>query len=204
MKILIAEDDAATRLRLQATLQRAGHEIVATADGRQALAEWLAQPCPLVISDWEMPEMDGLELCRAIREQVDARYHRYTYFILLTAHGGKSNYMQAMDAGVDDFMVKPPDEDHLAARLRMAARILGLREHVHQLEGLLPVCTWCKKIRDEQRGWQPMEAYVAQHSEARVTHGICPECEADFMKKHNLQPAPQPAANHSAAHPHAL
>ena len=125
MKILIAEDDTTSRLVLAATLKKMGHEVTAAHNGQQAWAMLEQEHFPLVISDWMMPDMDGLELCRRIR----ARHQMtYTYIILLTALGGKTNYLDAMDAGADDFITKPFDADQLAARLRVAERILDLHE----------------------------------------------------------------------------
>jgi DNA-binding response OmpR family regulator len=178
MKILIAEDDATSRLVLEATLQKAGHDVVATEDGRRAWDAWRDQFCPVLISDLQMPELDGLQLCRAIRQ---TRGVSYTYVILLTAHGGRANYLEAMDAGVDDFLTKPPDEEELVARLHVAERILGVRQHVKRLEGILSVCAYCKKVEDDSR-WRQMESYVTEHSEAQFSHGICPECLDKVMK----------------------
>ncbi len=182
MRILIAEDDATSRLVLEATLQKAGHEVVATENGRHALDAWRDQFCPVLISDLQMPELDGLQLCRAIRQTGGVSY---TYVILLTAHGGKANYLEAMDAGVDDFLTKPPDEDELVARLHVAERILGVRQHVKRLEGILSVCAYCKKVEDDSR-WRQMESYVTEHSEAQFSHGICPECLDRMMKDSGL------------------
>src|SRR5207237_7458846 len=109
MKILIAEDDAASRQILAAALKELGHVVIATTDGREALAAFQTEPVHLVISDWMMPHLDGLELCRRIRGE---RRALYTYFILLTALRGKSAYLVGMDAGADDFITKPFDQDH--------------------------------------------------------------------------------------------
>jgi len=81
-----------------------------------------------------------------------------------------------MDAGVDDFMTKPFDREELAARLRAAERVLGLRRHVQVLEGLLPICAYCKRIRDDNNAWHSVEGYMSSHSEVKFSHGICPEC----------------------------
>lgn len=178
MKILISEDDATSRLVLTGTLKRLGHEVVATANGKEAWEAYQEKNFPVVISDWMMPEWDGLELCRAIRS-LSAR--QYTVVLLLTARGGKTNYLEAMNAGADDFLSKPFDEDQLAARLVVAERMLGLRDHVKQLEGLLPICAFCKRIRDEDATWSQVEEYVAQHSHAQFSHGICPECTSKFL-----------------------
>jgi DNA-binding response OmpR family regulator len=126
-----------------------------------------------------MPEMDGLELCRKIRAQKRASY---TYIILLTALSGKANYLEGMEAGADDFVVKPFDADELKARLRVGQRILGLQLEVRQLRGLLPICSYCKKIRDGQNVWTQLEDYVSQHSEVMFSHSLCPECYEREMK----------------------
>jgi CheY-like chemotaxis protein len=175
LKILVAEDDTASRLVLEAILRKAGHEVVATEDGQRAWNAWQEQFFPVLVSDWRMPAIDGLELCRRIRQTSSPNY---TYVILLTAHGGKANYLEAIDAGADDFLGKPPDEDALVARLHVAERILGLRQHVKRLEGILSICAYCKKIRDASL-WRQMESYVAEHSDAEFSHGICPDCLAN-------------------------
>jgi phosphoserine phosphatase RsbU/P len=185
MRILIAEDDATSRLILTARLQQAGHEVVAVENGARAWTAWREQLCPVLITDWLMPEMDGFDLCLRIRNTAGASY---TYIIVLTAHGGKTNCLEAMDAGADDFMAKPPDQEELLARLRVAERILSLREHVKRLEGVLPICSYCKKIRDEHGRWDQLETYVTEHSEAWFSHGICPECLARVTKESRLEP----------------
>src|SRR5258708_139072 len=93
---------------------------------------------PIVISDWIMPGMDGLELCRQIRSSSNS--HDYVYFILQTAKAGKSNYLEGMDAGADDYLTKPVDLDELRVRLKVAARILSLHSDVRALEAILPIC----------------------------------------------------------------
>lgn len=182
MRILIAEDDTGSRLVIEAILKKAGHEVVATPDGRRAWDAWREQFCPVLISDWKMPERDGLQVCRAIRETGGVGY---TYVILLTAHGGKANYLEAMDAGVDDFLTKPVDEDELVARLRVAERVLEMRQHLKRLEGILSVCAYCNKVQDDSQ-WSQMERYVSEHSEAQFSHGICPECLNRVMKESGL------------------
>ena len=178
MNILIAEDDLTTRLVLQKTLKRLGHEVTAVANGKQAWENLQTAAFPVVISDWMMPNWDGLSLCRAIRSQNTSHY---TVVLLLTSRGGKANYLEAMNAGADDFLTKPFDEHQLAARLVVAERILGLRTHVKRLEGLLPICSYCKRIRDRHSGWSQIEEYVSQRTEAQFSHGICPECAEKFL-----------------------
>ena len=125
MNILIAEDDMTSRLLLSATLKKLGHEVVVAHDGQEAWSAMQQEQFSLLISDWMMPGIDGLELCRRVRA---AEWGRYSYIILLTALGGKGRYLDGMDAGADDFITKPFDEEQLAARLRVASRILDLHE----------------------------------------------------------------------------
>ena|SRR5207249_10496475 len=110
MRILIAEDDTASRLILAQILKQLGHDVTATANGAEAWRVFEREHVPLLISDWMMPDPDGLELCRRVRA---ADRGKYTYIILLTALGGKENYLEAMSAGVDDFVTKPFDADQL-------------------------------------------------------------------------------------------
>lgn len=125
MNILIAEDDTTSRLILLATLRKLGHTVTAVSDGGQALTAWLNGEFDLLISDWVMPVLDGLELCRRIRAEPR---QKYTYIILLTALAGRGNYLGGMEAGADDFLLKPVDEDLLVARLHVASRIMELHE----------------------------------------------------------------------------
>ena len=173
MHLLIAEDEPVTQLQLAAALRGMGHEVTVAADGREAWADLQFGHFPIVISDWQMPDMEGPELCRRLRARADARY---TYFILVTATGGKQRYLEGMEAGADDFITKPVDMEELRARLKVAERILGLRRHVQQLEGLLPICAYCKRIRDAGEQWESIEQYVEARSEAQFSHGYCPDC----------------------------
>jgi phosphoserine phosphatase RsbU/P len=187
MKILIADDDTTSLIVLSATLKKLGHEVTVTTSGAEALAIFDSIHVPILISDLVMPGVDGLELCRRVRA---LGRPRYTYIILLTSIGGKSGYLVGMKAGADDFITKPFDEEQLAARLQVAERILGLQSQVKQLSGLLPICSQCKKIRDDQNYWQQVESYVATRSDATFTHGYCPDCLQQALNEvENLTPS---------------
>jgi sigma-B regulation protein RsbU (phosphoserine phosphatase) len=179
MKILIAEDDTVTRLLLTTMLKGQGHQVVAARNGREAWQAFQADAFSLLISDWMMPELDGLELCRMVRAEGRPAY---TYVILLTMLEGKGSFLEGMRAGADDFITKPIDEDQLAARLRVAERIVNLQREVNQLEGLLPICSYCKKIRDDRNDWQPIERYLANRTDASFSHGICADCFAAHVQ----------------------
>jgi len=124
MNVLVADDDDIIRLLLSSALTKLGHNVHQATDGREAWEAWHSGQFPLVISDWMMPDLDGLEFCRRIRAE---RRADYTYIVLLTSRAGKANYLEAMSAGADDFITKPFEKDALAARVRVAERILGLQ-----------------------------------------------------------------------------
>ncbi|MEQ1919924.1 MAG: response regulator, partial [Elusimicrobiota bacterium] len=105
----------------------------------------------------------------------------YVYFILLTGKMlGADHYTKAMGEGVDDFLTKPLDFDALGIRLRVAERIVQLTERVRTLEGILPMCAYCRRIRDERGAYQSLEDFVSDKTPAQFSHGVCPEC----AKKH--------------------
>lgn len=158
---------------LSGTLRKLGHEVIVAADGSEAWEHYRANPVAVVITDWMMPNSDGLELCRRIREQDRSDY---TYILILTALSGKGRFLEAMDAGADDYVTKPFDPDELAARLRVAERIIGLKEEVARLECLLPICSYCKRIRSDDDRWTNVERYVTTRTELEFTHSICPGC----------------------------
>lgn len=195
MKILIAEDETISRRLIQASLVKWGYEVQVTVNGREA---WEALQLPnapaLVILDWLMPELDGLEVCRRLR-QTPGR--ESSYILLLTAKGGKEDIIQGLEAGADDYVTKPFDAGELKARVQVGARVVGLQSKlsqnikeltaalssVRQLQGLLPICAYCKKIRDDQNYWHKVENYIGSHADVRFSHGVCPECTAKLKSE---------------------
>jgi phosphoserine phosphatase RsbU/P len=186
MNILAVDDDATLRFVLQATLTKLGHQVTLASDGIEGLRIFEKGHIPLVISDLLMPGMDGLELCRHIRQ---AQRAQYTYFILLTAVEGKGSYMEGMQAGADDFLNKPFDKDMLASRLVVAERVLKLQSQVKNLAGLLPICSVCKKVRDDRNYWHQVESYLAERTDATFTHSYCPDCFKKLMADLDALPA---------------
>ncbi len=127
MHVLVADDDGVTRLLLTSVLRKLGHQVAEAVDGTAALASWQEHRQPLIISDWMMPGLSGLEFCREVRADSGTDF---TYFILLTARSGEGDYLEGMNAGVDDFIAKPFENPQLGARVRVAERILGLHENL--------------------------------------------------------------------------
>jgi PleD family two-component response regulator len=176
VKVLIADDDATSRALLRGALLKLGYEAVEAASGEAAWEAALSTGCRMIVSDWVMPDIDGLELCRRVRSDPK---RPYTYFILLSGERiGGSNHARAMNEGVDDFLQKPVDVEVLRMRLCVGERIVRLNERVRTLEGILPICAYCRRIRDEKNGYESMEEYLADRTPARFSHGICPDCAA--------------------------
>ena len=183
MKILIAEDDPVASKILRLTLEQVGHEATVVANGAEAWEAYLREPARIIVSDWMMPELDGLQLCRRVREIAN---RDYTYFILLTAnHAGRDNFSRAMEAGIDDFLTKPLDREAIWMRLRVAERILAFTSQIRELNDLLPICAYCKKIRDNNAYWTQFESYIHTHTGSNFSHGICPDCLSEQLETLN-------------------
>ena len=195
MRVLIADDDRVARQILTQTLKRWGFDVTAVADGAEAWTALRAAEQPtLAILDWMMPQMDGTEVLRRVRLQ---RPLANLYLILLTALESRRDVIAGLDAGADDYMVKPFDPDELRARVQVGMRVLTLQErlsarveelqaalaNVKQLHGLLPICSYCKRIRDDNQYWHQVEGYIGQHSDAQFSHCICPACFGDIANQ---------------------
>jgi phosphoserine phosphatase RsbU/P len=174
MHALIADDDRMTARMLARSLEHLGFTVSVVHDGEAA---WVAitgsTPPSLAIVDWMMPGLDGVELCRRMRA---AQLRTYVYVILLTSRTSRDDLVAGLDAGADDYLTKPFDLDELRARVRVGQRMIELLASVKQLRGLLPICSYCKRIRDDQNYWEQVEHYITEHTEVRFSHGICPSC----------------------------
>ena len=190
MRVLIAEDDAISRKLLEVNLRRAGHDVVSTRDGGEAWEALSSEGGPkIAVLDWMMPALDGIEICRRVRAEQKLGY---VYLILLTAKTRQEDRAIGFKAGADDYLTKPFDSQDLRARIAVGQRIIELERalrakvaelqaaqgHVEQLQGLLPICMHCKKIRDDDSTWHQLEVYIERHSSAAFTHSLCTECLA--------------------------
>jgi DNA-binding response OmpR family regulator len=188
MKILVADDDVVSRRRLETLLLKWGHEVASVGNGTDAWDALHAEGAPaLAILDWMMPGLDGVEVCRRVRGRVPPVP---VYLVLLTARTERQDTIDGLEAGADDYLVKPFDPAELRARVAVGVRVIQLQlelarrvaeleqalAHVDQLHGILPICSYCKKIRSDGDSWQQVEAYVTAHSAARFSHGVCPDC----------------------------
>jgi two-component system, cell cycle response regulator len=123
VRVLIAEDDAVSRLILQRSIESIGHSTAIARDGIEAWEAYLADPPDVLISDWLMPGIEGIELCRRVRGH---GAKKYTYFVFMTSLAGKQDFLKGMEAGADDYLIKPVDADDLRVRLIAASRVTSL------------------------------------------------------------------------------
>jgi DNA-binding response OmpR family regulator len=188
MKILIAEDEPVSRRVLEKALQDWGYELVVAENGARAWELLQGEDAPrLAILDWMMPGLDGPEICRRVRATPRGES---TYLLLLTSRGAVADIVSGLDAGADDYLTKPFDREELRARVGVGVRMVELQlslaervrelqaalEEVTQLQGILPICCYCKKIRNDEQYWQRVEDYIGEHAHVGFSHGICPEC----------------------------
>jgi len=191
MQALVADDDQMTALMLSRSLERLGCSVTTVHDGATAWdAIAGAAPPAIAIVDWMMPGLDGVELCRRLRS---AELRSYVYVTILTSRTSRQDLVAALDAGADDYLTKPFDPDELRARVRVGQRMIELLASVKQLRGLLPMCSYCKRIRDDQNYWEQVEQYISHHTDVRFSHGICPTC----YEKAIADLGPEPAASSS-------
>jgi DNA-binding response OmpR family regulator len=188
MKILVAEDDPVSSYLLTIRLTEWGHEVVCVSNGVQARDVLCRSEAPrLALIDWMMPAMDGLEVCQTIRQQLK---RDPPYLILLTSRNAPEDVVKGIEAGADDYVVKSFHDQELKVRIEAGIRILQLQTSLQQrvqeledalakvnlLQGLLPICSYCKSIRDDRDYWHQLETFISDHTDARFTHGICPAC----------------------------
>jgi len=188
VKVLIAEDDVTTRVMLETLLRKWGLEVTTATEGYGALAALSAPNAPrLAVLDWMMPGLDGVEVVHRLRTRT---HDGHAYLILLTGQDRREDIIAGLNAGANDYITKPFDPEELKARVEVGARVLALQDelsgrvveleaalaHIKTLQGILPICMYCHKIRNDGESWQRMEAYIQEHTEAQFSHSLCPEC----------------------------
>ena len=195
LKILIAEDDPVSATLLKTLLEKWEYDVVITENGDEALSALIAPESPsLAILDWMMPGLSGPDICRNVRKSA---LTRPVYLILLTRLGKRENIVEGLEAGADDFLAKPFDAAELRARVQAGQRVVNLEHelltrvqeleealaNVQRLQGMLPICSYCKKVRDDQDYWHQVESYVTQHADVQFSHSICPTCYDTVMDR---------------------
>ena len=188
MQILIAEDDATSRMVLASILTGEGFEVTSAEDGGAAW-QLLQQPgAPsLAIVDLMMPGLDGFELVRRVRALPNAVP---PYLIIVSTKDDKADVVAGLGAGANDYLTKPYDAGELRARIEVGKQLIeariALNEKVEELElalkevrtlkGIVPICASCKNVRDDQGYWNRVETYLNEHTDAEFSHAVCPDC----------------------------
>ena len=185
MRILVAEDDYLVAQDVIRTLKGLGYsDIIEASNGKEAVTISCDQKPDLVLMDIQMPKMDGLQAATEINKRCA------TAIIILTAYETKDFVDKASEAGVAAYLTKPPRADELDRAISIAiARQSDLQDlrrlnreltealaEIKTLRGILPICSHCKQIRDDEGYWHQIEAYIHSHTEANFSHGICPDC----------------------------
>lgn len=205
MKVLVAEDEPISSRILVNHLQKWGYEVCPTRNGREALEAVKSQSdISLVILDWMMPQVNGIEVCHEIKKLPNSKF---MYVIMLTSRGEVNDLAKAFESGADDYVVKPINSIELRARVRAGERIIQLKQtlsdkinaledalaNVKKLQGILPICAWCKRVRDDEDYWRNVEDYIKSHSLAEVSHGICPDCLDKYFGDKSLEELNDPS-----------
>jgi DNA-binding response OmpR family regulator len=185
------------------TLERLGWDVIQAEDGNAAwkVFETLkGRDAPeLAVLDWMMPGVEGVEICRRLRTTPG---FELVYIILVTSRGGTEDLSYGLAAGANDYITKPFDPVELQARVRVGERMVRLQRslaarvteveaalaHVQKLQGLLPICSYCKNVRNEANYWEQVESYLGAHSDLDFTHSICPQCTEKMMKEIDASP----------------
>ena len=198
LRALVADDDRVTATVLAASLREWDFDVTVAHDGAAAWEVISGNAPPaLAILDWMMPQVDGIALCARVRAQPALAS---MYIVLLTSRDSIEDMVAGLEAGADEYLVKPFNANELRARVRTARRVISLQRdlvdkvaaledaltNVKQLRGLLPMCSYCKRIRDDGDYWQQLESYISDHSDAVFSHGICPTCLEKVGKEYGV------------------
>jgi sigma-B regulation protein RsbU (phosphoserine phosphatase) len=203
MRILIADDDPTGATMLARSVERWSLQTLVVHDGEEAWRAIDEGGIGIAILDWMMPHVDGLELCRRIRQ---SDRHAHMHLILLTARDSRADVVAGLDAGADDYLIKPFDPEELRARVHVGIRVVALQDRladrvselqdalskVKQLSGLLPICSYCKRIRSDGNYWEKVESYLSEHTDAQFSHGICPHCYETVLAQFEQTPEQTP------------
>jgi len=195
MKVILVEDDPISSMIMKKNIEHWGYELEIFSDGLAAMDRLKNDDYELVALDWMLPGVSGIDICKAIRENEGELKH---YVVFITSKTATEELVEAFEAGADDFISKPIKIEELKARLNVGYRIVTLQKdltqkikekkealaHVRQLQGLISICSYCHRIRNDEETWEKLEKYITNHSEAKFSHGICPECMEKYFSEY--------------------
>ena len=191
-KILIVDDEP-VNIQLMMAALKDEYDILTALNGHDAINQLEEHMPDLILLDVMMPDITGFDVCKIIK--ADERFANIPV-IFLTALDSQAGELQGLELGGIDYLIKPIRYAQLKLRVRNHIALKEQRDllvqqkkeleaalaQVKQLEGIIPICTYCKKIRDDQKSWHQLEKYISEHSEAVFSHGACPDCFEEQMK----------------------
>ena len=178
-------DDTATDLDLLASiLTQAGYELLISTHGPEALDLATRNLPDVILLDVLMPDMDGFEVCRQLKADPTTRD---IPVLFITGQTQEEELIKGFKVGAVDYITKPFHVPELMARVKVHMDLLRARREIQILHGILPICAHCKKIRDSQGQWHPIEGYITRNSEAQFSHGLCPQCIPLFFPDYQSQ-----------------
>lgn len=187
-RILVVDDEITTLTMVAESLKKENFDILIAHNGRQAIAACLQEKPDLVLMDVMMPEMNGYQACREIKKHVELAD---LPIIFLTSADTFADEQEGLEAGAIDYLAKPVNLTLLKMRVRnhlemkkkndlvkqQKAELEAALARIKRLEGIIPICMYCKSIRNDKNSWERLEEYFEKHSDARFSHGICDKCK---------------------------
>ena len=195
LRVLVVDDEPINRRVLENFLDSQRFDTTVAADGAEALRLIEEQAFDLVLLDIMMPKMSGYEVCETLRERHSIEE---LPIIFLTAKTQSTDIVTGLGLGANDYLTKPISKGELLARVRPHIDLLHVYRHledlvdekvsqVKTLQGLLPICASCKKIREDDGYWSEVETFIDKHSDAKLSHGICPDCADEIYTRHRAE-----------------
>lgn len=171
--VLVIDDNQQNIQVISAILDQAGYELAISLNAESALKYLENEKPDLILLDVMMPGMDGYELCTILKKD---DILKEIPVIFLTAKHSTEDIVKGFDAGGVDYVTKPFRTPELLARIKTHIELKKAKEEIVTLQGIIPICANCKKIRNEEGAWEQMEKYISKHSNALFSHGICIDC----------------------------
>jgi len=193
-RILIVDDEPINIMIAERILQKNGYETISVNHGNDALEILQTKPVDLILLDIMMPDINGFEVCGKLMQNGKTKD---IPVIFLTAVTDKESIIKGFEVGGKDYLTKPFNTTELVARVKthvdlklardsqekLIKELKSALDEIDTLSGLLPICSHCKKIRDDSGYWQGVEQYIAARSDAQFSHGICPDCMREYYPK---------------------
>lgn len=191
MNLLIADDEITSLVLLESLVKSLGYDFQSASNGYIALEKFYELKPEIILLDWNMPGFTGLELIELIR---NAENEIEPYIIMITAKNEKESLEDALNKGADDYITKPFHPGELKARIGSGKRVIELQKdlyskikdlnnansHITRLQELIPICMYCRKIRNDKETWEKIEEYLEKQPDVKLSHGICPDCMAKY------------------------